>query len=912
MTQFTRRIPLLVCLLSSLAPAVALGQGGSSGSIVGNVLDQAGNPVKGVKVTVRSDTQIGGSKTAYTNDEGYFRIIQLAPGNFDIQATAPGLAPYLQKGVVVGISAAAEISPIMEVKTQEEQVVVVQKAPVISTTTANVKEVYDVDFIDSLPLTARNQSNLSLVQASSGSTRSQRMRGGNSDQTIYTMDGFNMLGQFPTTKSAAAFELQSAGYGADNPTAPGGLVNIVTRSGSNRWEFQFESYVQAPQLQFFRDATDSRIGDAVLVINPTLAGPIIKDRLWFSINSEFNQFDTGRSADPQGILPTPPDSLKTVTKGTVKLTWQATTRNKLSLVVNYDMAWEYNIRGDLGVTADAQSDRMNRRWFGGLIWDALLTDKLVFRSQAGVVIWPEHVFPRLCRTDPNCDFVPAVQNTFPRPVYFNNTNSHTRLDTASLELINKLEYFMDTKGFGEHDLKLSDTFRTEKTITRTARPGDTLLEYNGDIPSQLTTYYSNDPRYEAPRYGWNIITAAAQRNTVTLADTWRATRYLTFTPAISLVWGRAVNQRGDVAVNNSAWAPSITAAWDPTHDGRTVVRGSFSSYVDVETVNLAKFSSGSQASKTCKYTAATGLFDSGCTFSGGISTNTFGLPCGPTGVDVTGKDCRQALRVPRTWEYTTGGEREVVEGIALGSDIIYRRFAHQWEQIETNRIWNSSGSELDRTGSYRNGRAQTIQDMETPDGAHRTYFGHTTSLNKREGKFRGRVAYTWSYLRGTVSDVSNNLYGDIAPRDVYINGPVQQDHRHEVKALMQYVATPWLTLGATDTYISGTPYNRTFRNTETGGYDDYRARLGQNPGTNLNDPSDDRELRYPDIMDLAIQVRVNLRPLIGQRLEFFADILNALALRTTTSVNEQDGPLFGQMTGRFAPFRVRVGGVIKF
>ncbi len=902
----------VVCLLCLLLPAVAHAQGGTAGSITGNVLDQAGNPIKGVKVTVSSDTQIGGSKTAYTNDEGYFRVLQLAPGNFDIRATAPGLAPYIQKGVIVGISAASEVSPIMEVKTTEEQVVVVQKAPIISTTTANVKEVYDVNFIDSLPLAARNQSPASLAQTSAGSAKSTRMRGGSGNQTIYTMDGFNMLGQYPTSKSAAAFELQGAGYGADNPTAPGGLINLVTKSGSNRYEYQFESFVQAPQLQYFRDSTDSRIGETFVGLNPTISGPILKDRLWFAINSEFNLFYVGRDKDPLGILPDPPANPKSVAKGTAKLTWQVAPRHKISAIVNYDMAWDYSRRPELGVTNDAQEDRLGRRWFGGLIWDALLTDKLVFRSQVGMVVWPEHIFPRLCRTNPNCDFIPSVTNIYPRTVYYNNSSIHQRTDTSSVELINRLEYFLDTKTFGEHDLKIVDTFRTERVVNRTARPGDIAYQYNGDVPAQTTEYFSNDPRYEPARYGWSINSGSAQRNTLTLADVWRASRYLTFTPAISLIYGRAVNQTGDVALNGQVWAPSITAAWDPTHDGRTVLRGSFSSYVDVETIGLAQFSSGSQASRTCKYNAANGQFDSGCTFSGGVSSNTFGLPCGPTGVDIAGKSCREALRIPRTWEYTTGGEREIVEGVALASDVVYRNFAHQYEQRETNRIWNASGTELDRTGSYRNGRAQTILDMGTPDGAHRTYLGVTTSLSKREGKFRGRVAYTWSYLRGSVADVSNNAYGDIGPRDVYLLGSLPQDHRHEVKGLLTYQAAEWLSLGMIDVYFSGTPYNRTFRNAETGAYDDYRARLGQNPGSNINDPTDDRELRLPDVMEVGLQVRVNLRPLIGQRLEIFTDILNLLALRTTTGVTEQDGPLFGQQTGRLAPFRLRVGASVKF
>src|SRR5947207_2406133 len=64
-------------------------QKGDSGSITGCVLDQTGSPIKGVKVTTSSPTQIGGRKVSYTNDEGCFRFPILDPGVFEVRADAP-------------------------------------------------------------------------------------------------------------------------------------------------------------------------------------------------------------------------------------------------------------------------------------------------------------------------------------------------------------------------------------------------------------------------------------------------------------------------------------------------------------------------------------------------------------------------------------------------------------------------------------------------------------------------------------------------------------------------------------------------------------------------------------------------------------------------------------------------------
>src|SRR5438046_1407280 len=79
-------------------------------------------PLRGVKVSARSDTQIGGTKVAYTNEEGYFRLPALQPGEFEIRATAPKMQTVVQKDVKVGISVPSEVNLIMEVEAAVEEV----------------------------------------------------------------------------------------------------------------------------------------------------------------------------------------------------------------------------------------------------------------------------------------------------------------------------------------------------------------------------------------------------------------------------------------------------------------------------------------------------------------------------------------------------------------------------------------------------------------------------------------------------------------------------------------------------------------------------------------------------------------------------------------------------------------------
>jgi hypothetical protein len=912
----TRVQYLVLTAVMCLFPVLAYGQGGDSGSINGYVFDQAGTPLKGVKVSASSPTQIGGAKTTYTGEDGSFRLRSLIPGQFEVNASAPKLRTVVQKGVKVGITSAVELNLIMDVETATEQVTIKQTTPLVSTTKPNVAEEFDTEFVEALPHHARDNIHRDMVGSVAGSV-ANRMRGGAANQTIVTQDGFDMgpPGKTisPTLKSSAAFEIQTGGYAGDNPTASGGILNLVTRSGSNKFEFEFNATGENNALQFFRDERDPRSDTFYYVLNPTIAGPIIKDKLWFFFNTETHLTQDGKQRDVEGIFPDPLPTQRYIQKGSIKLTWQASSRNKLSLITNYELIWERDRVGGVGIDAQGQEDRNTQRIFLGTIWESVLTDNLIMRNQLGATFLPEHIFPARCRDQKDtCDQIPSVQQTFPRAQRLDNATNHTRTDLYGLQLVTAFEYFLSSPSLGEHNFQLKNRFYTEQEIKRASHTGDRLYELNGQVPLALTTFYSNDPRREPERYGWFIGSDTVTRDVVTLTDTWRPTRHLTVTPALSYAWGKGGTTGGDTVIDAATWAPGLSAVWDATHDGRTALRASASNYVDMDIGAVARHTIGSQAQQRCLWNPATNAYDLNCVYSGGSNTATIGSPCGPDGIDQNGNSCRQKLQVPRTWEVTAGGEREITSGIGVSLDFVHRTFNNQYEVNETNRIWNPAGTKLDTIGGYRNGRPETINDLETPDGAQRRYDGITLGVNKREGRLKANFSYTVSWLRGTVAGGTGNAWGDIPARDVYLDGYLPDDHRHEFKLSASYQATPWLSFGTRTTYLSGFPYDRLFLNEVTSGYDQYRTTRGLNPGTDVNDPADDRELRLPDQMEVNFQARVNLLPFIGQRLDLYVDVLNSLAIRSALTVGTNDGTDFGVQRTWMDPFRIRLGVNYKF
>jgi hypothetical protein len=190
----------------------------------------------------------------------------------------------------------------------------------------------------------------------------------------------------------------------------------------------------------------------------------------------------------------------------------------------------------------------------------------------------------------------------------------------------------------------------------------------------------------------------------------------------------------------------------------------------------------------------------------------------------------------------------------------------------------------------------------------RSYLGLTTGVKQREGKLRASAAYTWSRLAGYGLDNDESTeYGENPGQTVYLWGPLNDDARHVIKLAMTYRISSWLSSGLTFRYLSGRPYSTYYRNDVLADTSDLRAQRGKNPGSDINDPGDDRAQRLPDQQQVNLQVRGDLAPLTGQRLEAYMDVMNVLALRTTTQVVQEQGDTFGRSTARMAPFSLRFG-----
>jgi hypothetical protein len=904
----------LLCLVPLLVNAPAA-RAQNIGTLLGHVYDQSGSPLRGVKVTLTSDTQIGGARITLTDDEGGFRFPGLHPGKFRVTAAAPKLRTVVQENVRVTQNATVEIDLVMEVETATEEVKIVERAPAVNLRSTSLGESFDEEFLNSLPLQDRNYQGVAALAAGASDRDGDgnpSVRGGAFFSNKYTVDGFNTtdpvtrtFGQNFSFNAMANVEVATAGMGAENSDTSGGVINIVTKSGSNRFELDTGIVFADHHLRLFTDSRD-RGSNRGVSGHINVGGPIKRDRLWYYVSVQGTESTFTLPYDPN--FPTHPPYHVYGVDGITKITWAPTPRNKIYLTSTVSPAVFNNLRQSPLVEPEAESRQFQRSEFVGLSWESLILDELFLIGRVGYRQQRFNVGPQSCQWDPaNCTSRPAeidILTGFERSNFRSQQVDHRK----TIELSGRVEYLKDTRRFGGHAVRLDGLFETMSNELRETVPGDTVLTNRGSMPFSRTTYCSNDPKLENGVCRNNFLRSSVTgyHTRLSLSDAWKPTRYLTLTPGVGFHMGDSENDRGVRVTNITAFTPHFSAIWDATHDGKTKLYGSLGGSADTGFLALARFTSRQLYSRRCGWDAQAAAYVSNCRSEGGNDSATVGLPCGPTGVGPDGNPCTSKLTAPRVWESSAGAEREILPGIALGTVFLYRKFVDQWEDVETNANWNEGGTGLRREAPFKSGRSEFVFDLQTPEVASRTYRAVTTSLRKREGRLKALANYTWADYRGANDSSIASVYLDNPGDNKYYHGPLAGDVRHDLRLQASYSMLTWLTFGLNYSFASGAPYNRYAFDPVYERWSRLQAQRGSDSRGNIN-PDDDQPLRLPDISSFDLKVQASLGPLIKQRIDIWVDAFNLLALRTPTSVIQQDTEFWGRPVSWLPPLRIQLG-----
>jgi outer membrane receptor protein involved in Fe transport len=251
----------------ALIAVVSAAAQSTTGSIQGRIADAQGGALPGVALTVRNvDTQL--TRTTVTNESGNYDVQLLPPGAYSIRAELAGFQPQERTGVRLTVNQAARIDFELQLSTVRESVEVRASAPLVDTVDSAVRQVIDVEKLQELPLNGRNFRVLALIVPGvqsevQGGTLSNRgggvnINGAGLTDNNFLLDGFNNnddttaeILTFPSTDAIQEMTVLGASYNASLGFAQGGIVSLVSKSGSTQYH--------GNGFGFFRnDALDSK------------------------------------------------------------------------------------------------------------------------------------------------------------------------------------------------------------------------------------------------------------------------------------------------------------------------------------------------------------------------------------------------------------------------------------------------------------------------------------------------------------------------------------------------------------------------------------------------------------------------------------------------------------------------------
>ncbi len=338
--SLTKLVNLSTFLLAIfvLLSVSALAQSTTEGAVGGTVYDAHDAVVPNAKVVVHNNGT-NAEQTATTNSSGYFRVTGLPPASYTVTVTAAGFAGYKADQVIVQVGRVTELSPKLGVAGTTEQVVVTGEAPEVNTTSPDFAPTLNNVAIQNLPINGGRWSNFVLLtpgvnnnlsgfglvsfRGISALLNNNTVDGADNNQAFFSEERGRTRAGYSSPKVAVQeFQVNTSDYSAEYGRAAGGVVNTVTKSGTNQFHgdayFLDRDSAWSSTNPFTTLTTQTSPG--VFTTSPYLptdirkiwgfdvGGPIIKDKLFFYVaydNYGRNFPGTAVASSPSAFFATP-------------------------------------------------------------------------------------------------------------------------------------------------------------------------------------------------------------------------------------------------------------------------------------------------------------------------------------------------------------------------------------------------------------------------------------------------------------------------------------------------------------------------------------------------------------------------------------------------------------------------------
>src|SRR5262249_38281694 len=289
----------------------------NTATLSGTVMDPQGLAVHGAKLTLTSKAT-GAERTAVANDTGYYSFVGIPPGVYKLKVDGAGnFADFEASTITLTVGENAEFNPTMQLRGVQQTITVSSETAPIETTKTEVSQTVEQRRIDNLPINGRNYINFTLTNSQTTRDVSPtigpapnsglNINGARARSNMVSVDGADAVdnsvnGIRPTISQEGVqeFQLILSNYNAEYGRATGGVVNIVTKSGSNDFHGDAFGYFRNKSFQA-RNPFSGQIDPVTGALDPvkqaytrvqtglTFGGPIKKDKTFFFFSYEYTQ-----------------------------------------------------------------------------------------------------------------------------------------------------------------------------------------------------------------------------------------------------------------------------------------------------------------------------------------------------------------------------------------------------------------------------------------------------------------------------------------------------------------------------------------------------------------------------------------------------------------------------------------------
>ena len=312
-------LPALFFLLSIGLFVGVHAQSSTAGNITGTVRDQQGAAVANVEVTI-VDEKTGASRTAKTNDDGFYSAPGLPAGVYTISASPTGFKKTVATGVQLHVSENLTVNIDLQVGQVTEIVTVTSEAAPVELRSGEVSSLISEKQVTELPLNGRNYAQLALMvpgvspvtQSGAGGAFATRgtglnsgvdmsVNGNQSNSNLWTVDGVNNMDVgsnrtllvFPSVDSIQEFRVERNSFSAEFGQAQGAVVNLITKGGSNEFHGSLFEFYRNDSLNannfFLNRAGQPKAQLKYNNFGGNFSGPIIKNRVFFFWSEEWRR-----------------------------------------------------------------------------------------------------------------------------------------------------------------------------------------------------------------------------------------------------------------------------------------------------------------------------------------------------------------------------------------------------------------------------------------------------------------------------------------------------------------------------------------------------------------------------------------------------------------------------------------------